>query len=370
MRRWGLSRLQWIFLFLFLLASFYVLFVETERYESSTIVSLKDLSQKQEVSLGAMLLGQSTEVVKDSNILQLYMRSLEMYRHLDTLFHLSDYYTSPRLDPLRRLYRHALLPQYRATRENFLARYNEDLKVEFDTISQTLTIRFAHADPEMTEKILREIIRYSDETINRFSRESARISLEFISKQVEANRKKFIQAIRKLIDYQTRNRTFDPELDVERINTILAELQAELTKKEVEYQSKKRTGWNLNSLEMKTLLASIRNIKSSIEALKRKLSGRSAKGEELNVNVFEFQILKNEMEFAKEVYKQTLINQERLKMEVSQNAKHIVTITPPYKPQMYKYPEKFRSVLTIMIGLLMIYLIIRSFVVVLREHVD
>lgn len=362
--------LRILFSILFFAIATYIVSIETEKYESVAVVSLKDLSKKQEVSLGSLLMGQGSDIIKDSKILEFHMGSYEMYDHLNVKHNLDHYYGSEDIDAYQRLYKNAFLPAFRVNRENLLKAYNKDLFVIFDNLSQTLTLKFAHADKNTSRQILKEIITFSDETINVFSRESARISLKFISDQAEENRGLFIQSIKHLISYQQEHQTFDPSLDVERKNTIMAEMEAELAKKEVEYSSKRKTGWNINGFEMKTLRANIVDIKHSIQKLKDQLSGNRKDTPELNVNVFDFEVLKNEMEFAKEVYKETLINQEKLKIEVNQNAKHLIVISKPTLPDSYSYPDKVWDVFTLLLTLLFLYSILATAITILKDHRD
>ena len=67
------------FITMFLAVAGYIGYIETERYESVSITLLKDLSEKQEVSLGAMLLGKGSSTMQDSKVLELYIRSDEMF---------------------------------------------------------------------------------------------------------------------------------------------------------------------------------------------------------------------------------------------------------------------------------------------------
>lgn len=312
----------------------------------------------------------STKQLKDSKVLELYMASYEMYDLLDAKYALSDYYVSDNLDGYQRLYADALLPAFRANRENLLKAYNKDLFVTFDTTSQTLELKFAHADRNVSQNILQDIIKFSNRTINTFSSESAKVSLSFINDLVKENRALFITEIKKMIIYQNKHYTIDPNLDVERKNTILAELEADVTKKEVEYSSKRKTNWNVNGYEMRTLKANIVDIKQTIKQMKEELSGSKNNAKELNVNVFDFEVLKNEMEFAKEVYKETLINQEKLKIEVSQNAKHLVVISKPTKPDSYTYPDKVWDLFTLFLTLFFLYSIVMTAMTILRDHKD
>ncbi len=362
--------LKILFLFLFLGFATYIIFMKTEKYESVAIAMLQDLSDKQKVSLGSLLTGNGSESTKNSKILELYMGSFEMYDRLDKKYHLSDYYSSKKIDKYQRLYTDSPLPAYRLNRENLLTAYNSDLFILFDNISQTLTIKFSYADQNISQRILEDIILFSDQTINTFSRENARISLRFIKEQVNKNRQHFIDSIKKMILYQIKNKTINPVLDVERKNSILTELEIDLAKKEVEYSSKIKTGWNKNGQDVKTLKANILQIKNTIKKIKQQLTGNRKNSPELNVNVFDFEILKNEMEFAKEVYKETLVNQEKLKIEVNQNAKNFVVISKPTKPDSYTYPNKIWDTFTLTLILLFLYSIATTALTILRDHKD
>ena len=369
-----MKRVKWavraLFGAVFVTAVVYIGFVETERYESKSVVLLKDLEKKQSMDLGSLLIGQSSNVMRDSKVLEIYIRSHEMFRRIDADYNLSAYYTGDELDVLQRLYRRPIVSYFKATRENIMRRYNEDLHAVYDDASGTLALSFVHADARRAQQILQDIIRYSEETINKFARENAEIALRFFEKQRILKRKRFVEAIKKLIAYQNRHLTIDPSVDVERKITIIAELESELVKNEVEYATKLKT-FNPNSREMQMLNRTIRNIKGSIARLKKELAGKSdGKHSELNANVFAFELLKSDMEFAKEVYRQTLINQERFKMEVAQQSKHLVVIARPTLPDDYAYPNKWWDILTVFAVLLFLYGIVTAVIAIIANHKD
>jgi len=363
---------KWIlrvfFITLFIVSVYYITSIEKERYESSAITQLKDLSKKQSVNLSEVLLGQGSSTMQDSKVLELYIRSNEMFGYIDKEYNLTKHYTSDELDFAQRFYPDTSLPLYKANKRNILAKYNEDLKVIYDDPSGTLKISFIHTNPLIAQHILQSIIDRAEEIINRFAKENARIALRFIEKQRQEKRKLFVEAIKKLIDYQNSHHTIDPSLDVERKITILTELETELVKSEVEYATKLKT-FNPNSREVKMLKENIRNIRTSIARVKRELSG-TKQGKELNANVFEFQLLKSDMEFAKEVYRQTLINQEEIKIEVAQKSKHLVIVANPILPDDYSYPNKLWDIFTLMFILLFSYSIISTIITIITNHKD
>jgi len=360
---------RFLFITLFFAAVYYIVAVETERYESKSITLLKDLSKKQSMELNQLLIGQFSSTMQDSKVLELYIRSHEMYNYIDQDFNLTHYYASDILDFAQRLYSDSLLPQYRLNSKNLLNQYNKDLKVFYDDPSGTLELTFIHADPKKAQAILTKILEHAEDVINQFAKENAQIALKFLEKQRKEKREEFIENVRKLIAFQNKHHTIDPSVDVERKINIMVELETELIQREVEYSSKLKT-WNPNGREMLLLKETIRNLKRSLAKVQKELSGQDNDKEELNTNVFEFQILKNDMEFSKEVYRQTLINQEEVKIEVAQQAKHLVIVAKPTLADDYSYPNKLWDIFTVLMVLFFIYSIITAIITIVQSHQD
>jgi len=361
--------LKLFFTAIFFTIASYIIYVETERYESVSITLLKDLSKKQEMDLGSMLLGQTSSNMQDSKVLELYIRSNEMFTFIDEKYDLSAYYTSDKLDAVQRLYTDTQIPFYLASKENLLKKYNDDLLIIFDEPSGTLSLSFVHIDPQVAKQILQSIIVRSDEVINQFAKENAQVALHFIERQRKENRKLFVNSIKELIKYQNQHHTIDPNTDVERKITLLINLETDLVKKEVEYNSKAKI-WNLNGKEMRMLAETIRTIKKSILRIKAQMAGSNEDVNELNANVFDFELLKSDMEFNKEIYRQTLINQEELKIEVNQNAKHLVVVSKPTLADSYTYPNKLWDIFTLSIIIFFLYSIISTILAIIRDHKD
>jgi capsular polysaccharide transport system permease protein len=360
--------IKFIFIAIFLASTYYITTIETLRYESNSITMLQDLSKKQKMNLGNILLGQTDGTMKDSKVLELYIRSQEMFDYIDSIFHLKKHYASQDLDALQRLYKDSPFPINRANQLNFLDKYNQDLVILYDAPSTTLKLTFIHSDAKIAQKILQAIIQRSEDVINQFAKENAKVALAFIKKQREEKRNEFIQSIKHLIAYQNKHHTIDPTLDVERKVSILADLETELVKNEVDYATKLKT-WNPNGREMQMLKANIQTIKRSIKRVQQELSGNK-KGKELNANVFDFELLKSDMEFSKEIYKQTLINQEETKLEVAQQSKHIVIVAKPTLADDYTYPNKIWDILTIGVLLALIYGILGTIIGIVSNHRD
>lgn len=354
---------------LFLSLSVYILFVQTEKYESSTIISIKDLSQEQSISsFGSLLLGASSETSQDASLLQLYIESGEMYTLLDKEFNLTAYYTGEELDMFSRLSNKLLLPMFEVNQKNLIAMYNADLVVLYDEVSGTLEISFAHANPKLAKKILESIIAYGSKVLNGFDRENSQIVLAFLEKEENLKYQRFTESIKNLLTYQNQHKTIDPKIDVESKNTILANLEAEVVQKSVEYNNKQQY-LNSNSPEMKILNSSIKHLKQSIVEIKKKIVG-TQNNKELNSNVSDFELLQSKVEFNKQLYVHTLTKLEEVKMNISKNSKNLIVVSHPYIPDSYTYPTKLNNILTLLIVLLFVYGVGVMIIHIIKDHKD
>jgi len=360
--------LNLFFLFLFFSISFYILIIQTEKYQSHTNVIIKDLSQQQTASmLGSMLLGETSSVMQDSKLLELYIQSQEMFLALDKEHNLTSYYSSNQIDFFHRLKKDALLPLRIANHENILSAYHRDVSILYDEPSNTLNISFLHADPTIAKKIIQDIIHLSSKTLNRFEKENANVALAALVEQERENKVLFINSIKELILYQNRHQTIDPNVDVQSKSNIVASLESELIQKEVEYKSK-LSYLNKDAAEMKFLRDTIYQLQKSIVNVKKQIAGDGK--DELNKNVSNFELLKSEVDFNKERYTQTLIKLEETKVQVNQNAKNLIVVTQPTLASTYSEPQKFTDILTLSIILSFLYGILRLILSIIKDHKD
>ena len=119
---------------------------------------------------------------------------------------------------------------------------------------------------------------------------------------------------------------------------------------------------------MQLIKDTLYQMKRSIARIKKQMAGYGQ--DELNKNVSEFELLKNEVDFNRERYKQTLIKLEETKVEVKQNAKNLIVVTQPTIAQTYSEPNKLKDILTLLIILSFLYGILTLILSILKEHKD
>lgn len=358
--------LKLLFVFMLVSVSYYIAFVQTEKYASTTVLMIKDLSQEQSVSpLGSLLLSSGSESTQDAKLLELYIGSSEMFWLLDREFNLTSYYSSGAIDPLHRLSSQALFPFWQASKEHLLEYYRDDLLITYDIDSSTLEVSFAHADASIAQKVVKRIVYHASQGLNRFEQENAEVILKFLKEQEQERYRLFIDSMQNLLTYQAKHTTLDPKIEVESKNSIIATLEGELVQKEVEYKSK-RQYLNPSTPEMKLLKSTMNYIQKSIASIKQKVAGK----QELNVDISDFELLQSEVEFNKLLYSQTLAKLEETRTLVEQNTKNLIVVSQPGIADSYAYPNKLKDILTIVMVMMLLYGLLSMLITIIKDHKD
>ena len=360
-----------LFLSLFVSSVYYIFYIETERYESQSIIMIKDLSKEQSTSsLGSLLLpvGAGSESMVDAKLLEVYIKSLDMFSVLDKEFNLTAYYKSEKIDILHRLSNDFFLPSYWFNKENLLVENNKDLLIIYDEPSTTIKLGFAHENGKTAKKIVESIIRQSSKILNLFENKNTKVVLDFLKKQERQKHQLFISSLEDLLIYQNRTSTIDPKVDINVKNKILAGLEGDLIQKNVEYNSKAQY-LNVNNAEMRLLKGNIHFIEKSIKEIKAKITGKEG-NQKLNVNMSDFTLLTSKLEFNKQLYIQTLVKLEETKVLVSQNTKNLIVVSQASIADSYTYPNKFKDTFSVLIILMLIYGIINLIFIIIRDHKD
>ena len=355
------KRFIFIFLLPFLSLSSYVLFFQTELYESSSTVLIKDLkSPKVTTDMLSALIPNSSSNMQDSKLIEKYIYSIEMFYKIDAKFKLKEHYRSKKLDFLERKYNFSKSSSY-------FDLYKRRVVINYDELSSTLDISFLHTNPKVAKEILKFIISEAEKKLNMYDKENGNELLEFIKQQERQNKKILLNSIEALLDYQNRHKTIDPSIDIKSKSRIVAKLEQEIIQKEIKYANLKQY-MNSSNVEMKTIKGEIISLKRKLNDIKNQLSGASK--QELNENLFEFETLKSDVEFNKERYKQTLIQLDMALIQATQNAKNFIIITQPTLSDDYTSPNKVKNIITLLMVLFMIYGIISMIYAIIKDHRD
>ncbi|MCP3921776.1 MAG: hypothetical protein GY714_04245 [Desulfobacterales bacterium] len=353
---------QFLFIILpMLVTTIYLYGFSIEKYCSSTTYLIRDnkTTNTLGIDFGIFGSGSSSRTI-DNKVLVTYLSSFDTLDSVDKKFKLNKLYHSDQTDILERLFTFS-------SKEDFLELYQKNLLIETDSKTGLTELSFMSNNPSMSKNIVGFLLIKGESFLNELNKNNAEKKISFIDIRLKENKRKMNVAIHNLKLFQNIHKIINPTANMEVQNSIIAKLEGSLVEKNAE-KNQLLNYMNKNSLDILRLENEIKELKSSLHNVKSRLSGE--KKERLNELFFQYEKLKAEADFSKEVYTKTLIQYEVGRIEALQESKILEIITTPTNPDSYSYPEKFRTLLTLFFLLIVSYKIISLIIIIVQDHKD
>ncbi len=346
----------------FLLAAFYFLVFASDRYVSSARVIVKQSDSIHQMPAEIPLLSSNFGPNnQDALLVQDYIVSLDMLRHLDETLQIRQHYSQDTIDWLTRL-------SDSASQEDFLEYYQDHIDIQVDDTSSIITVKVQGFSAEYAQKLLQEILSQSEKFINRIGHRLAQEQVEFVEGEVKRAQEHLRRAKQNVLEFQNKHVLFSPESEGKATQMVVNELEAQLARAETEMKSL-LSFMHESAPQVVTLKSQIDAIKEQLQQERSKLAGVQNK-QTLNELNAQFQDLKLDIEFATDLYKTSLLTLEQARLEAYRKLKYLVVIDSPSLPESAEYPETWYNLVTILVGLLVLYGIVVILVATIKEHKD
>ena len=355
-------RTQIVFLIVpFGLFLIYISFFAVESYRSESIYVIRDLSTKENMGVDLSFFGGGSSSTKlDSQIVVNYLQSMDIFNRVDRWFNLTARYRSSETDILERL---ILNP----ASEDYLELFRKHLNIVYDELSGITSISFDSTDPELAQSVLRYLLTACEAFLNQLNHNTAQKKIAFLTEQLEENRVKWDQAVSALEAFQNKHRLVDPSASLAAYHNIIAGLEGDIINKTSQYNQLRRY-MSQDTMEVTKLKNDIEEQKAALNKMKDKLSGPEK--QHLNDLLFEYQRLKADVDFANEVYKNTLVQHDLNKMQTLQESKVFEVIAVPTLPDRHVYPRRIPMTMTAVILIVLGFKIIMLLWSVIKDHKD
>ncbi|WP_104721304.1 capsule biosynthesis protein [Helicobacter mesocricetorum] len=338
----------------------YYLFIASDRYVSSMILSVRSISGDIAPALGlASLVGVHTGAREDILFLQQYIHSVDMLKLLDKEINLHTLYQNQKLDFFYTLSQEDSI-------ENFLKFYQNRTKIVLNQDTGLLEIQVEGFTPQDSQTIANAILKESERFINEISHKAAREQMIFAEKELSNAKERLQNSQNALLTFQSQYGVFDPLKQAEAKAKLTADIEGKLAQKESELFTIQSY---LNDNAPQIIL-----LKSEIEALKRQLNKEVSKivssktSQRLNDLIAKFQDLSIEVKFAQDAYTTALKAIESARIESSRKIKQLIVIQGANEPQSPTYPKKLYNILTIFAILALLFGIIKLINMIIEEH--
>ena len=348
-----------------LLTAFYLTAIASDRYVSESIVAVREEGSGISVPTGvdalSAMFGTSAASNEDQYMLQAHILSNDMLRQIDEKLDLRQAYSSPKLDFIFRL-------DEAASQDQFLDYYRRRIDVVVDDASGLLTIHTQGFTPEVSRAVNQEVVTLSERFINESSHRLAREQMSFAESELRKARDRLNEVRERLQLFQEEHGLLDPTAQAAATTGLTAELQATLARYEAELKGM-LAYINDDAPQVDALRAQIRGIREQLQA--ERLRGVSdTDGLSLSVLAARHQELLAELGFMSDAYRGALLALETARIESTRKLKSLVLVETPALPETAEYPRRLYTLFALLMGLFLVYGIVRLVIATIEDHLE
>lgn len=348
------------------LATVFYAVVASDRYVSSTIISVKDTGGSGTggglmAAATSLLGGSGTTAYSDVFYLQSYFHSADLLDRVEAKLKLREHFSRPEADLVYRL-----PPD--ATREQFLEYFRNRVEMTHDDITGLVTLKAQGFEPAFAQQFARVLVEEADRFVNEAAHRIARERMGFAEGEVKRAAEQVQKAKAELLAFQTRNKVLDVTSQAAATNSVTAGLQANLSRLEAELKTA-QAFLSEDAMQVRSLRSQIAAIQGQLDAERVKSTTESG-GVQLPAQAMEYQTLVTQAVYAEEMRKGALVALEQARMDTARKLKAVVVIDPPALPEEATYPRRFYNWLTAVVLFSMLFAVVRLIVATIREHQD
>lgn len=347
-----------------IIVSLYYLLLASPRYESTAIISLKQNSSvtSEGTTPTGLFGGGGYQSYTNSYLLIDYIKSAQMLSHLQKDLDIKEMYQNRKIDFISRLSKNA-------DNIDFLNYYDKMVTLAYNEQSNAITINAQGYSAKQAQKVLKNIVKQSQNVIDYISHTLARNRMKFNLEQLDIMKKKALDAQDRVIEFQNKRGIVDPESSVKSKNHIITQLKEDLSETETQLTNL-RSYMNPNSTEIKALEQKALALKTQIDNEKNEFlkENPNSKKSELGDLVSNYQWLKLNAEFAMTEYQSALQSFENAKTDSQNQQSYLVNVVKPTLPDAPKYPRVIYNLITFFIILSSLYGLGRMIITIIIEN--
>ena len=314
--------------------------------------------------VASLLSGLSGSGNQDTYYLYNYMSSMALLQRLNERLGLRAHYEAPLRDPLFRLWSWA-------SDEYFLDYYRARVVVTIDEHSSALVVHAEAFDPQYAKRLNSAILEESERFVNDYSHRIARENLAFAETELRRAGDRLQKAKADLLAFQNKHKLLDATVQAQASGALTVELQAQIAKTETELRSV-RTFLNEDAPQVAALRVQLRSLQEQLDLERRRATSadNDKRSEHINAIAIEFQGLQVQADVALDAYKLALSAVEASRISATRKLQNLVVIEPPSMPDNAEYPRRWYSLLTLLVGSLLILAVVRLVLATIQEHQD
>jgi capsular polysaccharide transport system permease protein len=348
-----------------LLAAIYLFVFAADRYVSESVVMVRQEGATMSVPSGmdalSSMFGSTMATREDQYMLEAHILSIDMLQQVDEKLDLREASSAPKLDFIFSLSKNATL-------EEFLNFYRSHVEVDVNDSSGLLTIRTQGFTPRIAQAVNEEVVAICEQFINESSHRLARDQMAYAESELRSARARLDDVRNRALKFQEKHSLLDPTAQAAANTGLTVELQSMLARQQAELKGL-QSFLNDDAPQINALQAQIGGIREQLQD-ERLGSVKSANGQSINEIASEYQELLAELEFMTDAYKGALIALETARIESTRKLKSLVLVESPALPESAAYPRRLYTLIALLMGLTLLYGIVRLIVATIEDHME
>jgi len=297
---------------------------------------------------------------EDTNIVRDYIHSREMIVALDQALSIRDHYSSDTIDFISRF-------DAGDSQEKFLAYFRNMVELGIDTTTNISTLRVRAFDPSVSHQIAQTIIKLSEELVNSISSRIVEDSLQFARAEVEAAETRVRAASTAMTRFRSDTNSINPGEETKAVLGIITELESQLAVART--QLIEAQGYmQRSSPQVQVLRGKVDALEKQVIDERKRLSNDGETGVNYTTLIDSYQPLLLEQELATKQYASTLASLEVARIEAQKQQRYLLPFVPPQIPDEAVEPKRLKSIITVFLGLCIIYAIGGLIWAAIKDH--
>ena len=351
-RHWGLLA---SFLFLVVLplalAGFYLFSIAQDQYSSTvgfTVRSEEGASASDLIGGLAQFAGGSGTGT-DGDVLYEFIQSQEIVERIqarvDLAGHYSQYWEE---DPLFSVWPEASI-------EDLLWFWKRVVRISYDQSSGLTELQVLAFDPDMAQRIAKEILAESQQMINALNTAAREDAMRHALSDQEAALARLKEAREALTRYRTRTQIVDPEADIQGRMGVLNNLQQQLAQALIDHDLLTENASSADPRVTQTQLR-IEVIRERIERERESFASdqpaQDSGREDYPTLLAEYESLVVDREFAEETDRAALAAVEASQAKAARQSRYLAAYIQPTRAQSSEFPQ--RGMISGLLGMLLV----------------
>jgi len=344
-----------------LIATVYYGFLATPQYESVSSFTVQSADGSVPASIEMLIAAvPGNSAARDSLLVQQYILSRDMLRHLSDEHGFVEHYTDSEIDFASRL-------DPDASFEERFEYYQDRVEIDYESQSGILTLRVRAFDADKAQELARAILAASESMVNQMMLQARRDRIELAQREVTSAEERLGEARQAILELQAERSELNPEASAEALYGVRGNLETELATARAELATMRAT-LQPGAPALVQQQQRVSALARQVEEQNQRLAGTEEGG--LSEAIASFEPAMAEKEFAQRAYQSALKSLEVARLEADRQHRYVVTIAEPSLPDYPEYPKVLLSILTVFVLSFALLSIGTLLVASVREHAN